>query len=839
MTTLKNKQTFLILPKYPEYLARNDSDIIGPIFISDNEKTHRTFYEYRYKGDLQRPSDTKFTKNGSVCKILAWFNVETNCTHYIVYDGRLPDFRVNIDYRLRNTPISLRYTLQNAIARMRKTRLDRAQQKSYARRQRKQRKSFFHQSQHRVKRNTVKIPHDEFGNETETLTTKIEATTDNHYFRHVGRIIGAASFAHISMEINFKKIRRGMEKACACAYTDLHEIFPKLTSEGTSKYGLEQRMKTIQILCNQQLSEIEEARFSFSALDTQITSSSKTIEKFRQYFHKDKPTEEIQIDNLRHVNGTDSTEKQRRSVAAGIGLILTGFAGLFGGWQISELWTNRAEMDEIMEVVDQHDLKINQAIDHLTSLNLQVNKIAATLEILADYSTFNTVADVCQTEVTAQMHATQRVLDGIYLLLHRRLHPGLVDPEALKEKLKRIDTKAATRHQHIGISSVNELYQMETSYISDGENNLIAMVHIPLYQLSTLMTLWEYIPTAARTGLNDTKSRGKVFHFRPKKKMLARTPEAYYRELSQEDLSQCHRAGDTYICDHLSVLERKEEASCLNSLFIGNEAGIEENCEIDLMSEDKPETTQIDAHRFLLYVPEITRIDVLCEAYRMDATTSKRVKGIILVTMPDGCVGKTPTSRFNSVGNLGTYHTFVSTNSRFNVSRILHHIEPEDLTRIFNRMAEDKITTISLPKIQNAFYHRREWLQRRSIGIGTGTITTILFILFVCVSVWAIFIWCFPIQRFHYGCCNRISAIFKMLCCCCNVSPKPKKQTDMNVSFHIPEEQELESFVNETPKMPSAPATPYPSSIYTPPPYKKLSSAVKQLKRSIEDIRFK
>ena len=35
VTTLKNRQTFLILPKYPEYLARNDSDIIGPIFIRE------------------------------------------------------------------------------------------------------------------------------------------------------------------------------------------------------------------------------------------------------------------------------------------------------------------------------------------------------------------------------------------------------------------------------------------------------------------------------------------------------------------------------------------------------------------------------------------------------------------------------------------------------------------------------------------------------------------------------------------------------------------------------------------------------------------------------------
>ena len=276
--------------RYPEYMAQNDSDIVGPIMVPEYPKTFRTFYEYRYHGKLYRPADTRFTPNGVVCKLVAWFF--QNNTYHIIYDGRLPEFRINIDYRLRSKPVSIQTTLQNAIARLRQTRINVSRRDAYQRRMRQERPSPFRRSQHRTVRETVKIPTEKFGSNS-TLKSKIEQLPDNHYFRHAGRIIGAASFAHISMEINIDQIKYGMEKACACAYTKLDDVFPKLTSQGTTKYGLQQRMETIQALCDQQLTEIEEARFSFSALDTQITSNSETIDKFLQYFSKDKPSEQI------------------------------------------------------------------------------------------------------------------------------------------------------------------------------------------------------------------------------------------------------------------------------------------------------------------------------------------------------------------------------------------------------------------------------------------------------------------------------------------------------------------------------------------------------------------
>ena len=314
---------------------------------------------------------------------------------------------------------------------------------------------------------------------------------------------------------------------------------------------------------------------------------------------------------------------------------------------------------------------------------------------LGAYTIFLANAGVCETEIKTQQAKIGRILDRVYRLLHQRLHPALVEPKALKQKLKNIDEKAAARHEHIGITTINELYQLETTYFSDGQNKLVAMVHIPLYQLSTLMSLWEYIPTPAKTLLKTTSGRGKAFHFAPEKQFLARNSESYYREMSQEDLSRCHKTGTSYICDHVAVLDRLDNSSCVNSLFTGDNDGIKGTCSVHIMNKDKPHVTQIDAHRFLAYLPEETKIDIVCETYRMSDTMTKTMRGFAMVTVPDGCTGKTPHTQFHSVGNLGTFHAFVSVESEFNVSEALRHINPAEMERVFDRMDEDQVAKIS------------------------------------------------------------------------------------------------------------------------------------------------
>ena len=125
----------------------------------------------------------------------------------------------------------------------------------------------------------------------------------------------------------------------------------------------------------------------------------------------------------------------------------------------------------------------------------------------------------------------KRIFQAIYELLIQRLHPGIVKSATLQAKLDLIRKKASARHQRIAIANVNELYQLDTSYVSSGDGKIVVMAHIPLFKLSTVTDLYEYIPTPSISSLNLTEGRGDVYKIDADKTFLARSSEGYSTEI--------------------------------------------------------------------------------------------------------------------------------------------------------------------------------------------------------------------------------------------------------------------------------------------------------------------
>ena len=706
-----------IIPGMPVYESSDSSGIKGPIKEVLPEGKHRYIY-------IDQNQDERAT----IIKPIE----RKEGTRLLVETGTLPPFHDPLDYDYDEEYITHTSNIHRVDQSKKKRLIEKLMYRiNYQRQEKeKQRKAREETSttteKSRSKRDVIKLKPIMENEGTGKISSRIDNVDNHNYFRHVGTIIGAASFAHLAFEIKFDKIQKQMEKGCSCAYLDPREISPNVAVHDSTSLGVKIRFNSIKSLCEEAFDEIREAKYSFTTVDTEMKEHLKTAsenENLKELFPSNAQTEKLKeeakrISIMKKLNKTNNNEipkslkkltKRGAPLIIG-GLLISSAIGIFGGYQLNNLWNHREDVSQIMEVIDEHDLKIFNLETEQKALEMKLAKIHTRLKFLADYTLMNTMADECEAEVELYRGELRRILDGIYLLLHHRLHPSFVNPEALQEKLKIIDQKATNRHQHLGISTVNELYQMETSYLSNANDTIIAMVHVPLYQLSTIMSLWEYIPTPSKSHLNLNDQRGKAFHFRPDKRYLAKTSGNYYRELTQADLAACHRTRDTYVCDHLSALKRTDTKSCLNSLFDGNDEGIVNNCEIELISEDTSEVVQIDAHRFLVYLPTDTRLEITCEAYRMHQAQTKRVSGLNMITIPDGCVGTTPEYRFNSVGNLGTYHTFVGAKTSMNVSNVLAHISPEEMKRILDQMEADREARISLPKIQRAFYHRRHWI---------------------------------------------------------------------------------------------------------------------------------
>ena len=117
----------------------------------------------------------------------------------------------------------------------------------------------------------------------------------------------------------------------------------------------------------------------------------------------------------------------------------------------------------------------------------------------------------CTHEIIRSQEMLKRVFEGIYALLNKQLHPGLIKSESLTKKIEAIRTVAEKRNQHITITKTNEVYLLDTSYIVTEKKTIIAMFHIPLFHCSTVMDLYKYIPTPSLTKINITDGKATTF----------------------------------------------------------------------------------------------------------------------------------------------------------------------------------------------------------------------------------------------------------------------------------------------------------------------------------------
>ena len=186
------------------------------------------------------------------------------------------------------------------------------------------------------------------------------------------------------------------------------------------------------------------------------------------------------------------------------------------------------------------------------------------------------------------------------------------------------------------------------------------------------------------------------------------------------------------------MLHRHNAPTCLTALFEGQNDIIDKVCEIKLLTKSVASVTQIDDHRFITYLPKRERIKITCESYQHDQQLNKRVIGMYLVTVPEGCVCKAGGFRFISIGNLGMFKSAVEVENSFDIRETLQIIENQEMSQIFNDFDKEEKRVVKVENILSTFKQRKHWTKRNPehITYSLGTIA-ILAGLAILIALWA------------------------------------------------------------------------------------------------------
>ena len=215
-------------------------------------------------------------------------------------------------------------------------------------------------------------------------------------------------------------------------------------------------------------------------------------------------------------------------------------------------------------------------------------------------------------------------------LLLGKLHKGLIAPDGLKMALDDLTRRAQARGLLVGVRRPLELYQLHTSFLFNQETGILhAIIHIPMYRESHVLTLKRYIPFPFFSpGLQ------KFIQIEPHQIYLAQSPDnTLMKTLDEQDLNACLNIGHAYFCeDH--ALQKATTPSCLLQLSQGIKREDLNMCPIQILPQANT-IHQISKDTYIIATSNPTSIMHACQ--RGQNAAQKVNPGTYTITVNPNC----------------------------------------------------------------------------------------------------------------------------------------------------------------------------------------------------------
>ena len=172
---------------------------------------------------------------------------------------------------------------------------------------------------------------------------------------------------------------------------------------------------------------------------------------------------------------------------------------------------------------------------------------------------------------------------------------------------------------------------------------------------------------------------------------------------------------------------------------------MEEECEIEMLRKSESSLLQVGANDFVAYFPEETTVHVECEIYRSGRAVSKKLTGLNLITIPEGCAGRTSHYRFHPIMDVGKYHWLVGVPSNFSIDLALDAIHPDQREELVQKLSVHHATKFSVKRMQKGITDKMHHLFSKpkeilislisSFAMGIGNIAIILIVVIALIAL--------------------------------------------------------------------------------------------------------
>jgi hypothetical protein len=311
--------------------------------------------------------------------------------------------------------------------------------------------------------------------------------------------------------------------------------------------------------------------------------------------------------------------------------VLGTFLGLYSAHEVEQLKKSLNEQGKnhnlLVHITKKQEERIHRIAENM-------NAIVQLIKMMVNYNPALIAA-----HIGAQLDSFEarlgRVILAVQQLQHRRLSINLLDTFQMTELHKSVSEVAKARGYVLMPERLSDYFQLEASYLRQGEDVLI-MLHVPCVNKDQMLTIYKYIPfpyplpssvaqeniTIAEMLSQKAGEFNKVTHnpileqeidsliIVPEAEMIAVGRGDKYKILTQGDLDNCIKRNRVYLCERHQVLHTDLANSCLGSIYTRNEKGVRDNCKLQ-RRRMRESVYQLSATDHLLFTPSpyITRIE--------------------------------------------------------------------------------------------------------------------------------------------------------------------------------------------------------------------------------------
>lgn len=438
-------------------------------------------------------------------------------------------------------------------------------------------------------------------------------------FQQQGFLVGGLSWAHITAPINISRMEEDLK-----GYRQLTEYFHLLSkplgtqgNRGQLSDEERKRMRVLSEICDRRLEKMQNVIRNLRA-DLNVDFEIKTT----------KSTRTDAASNLI----PNAKSRQRRQVVVGLAAVGGMIVGAIAGSLFSQFKTN-ALVDVLNKKVDTVVHQVDSISIGLYQVEGDVKKINNTLltfervigKLIATDTTYEHYFAAIYSTLLLEEQADRFALaeTAIDQLLVGKLHKGLIAPTGLKDALDDLNKRALDKGMLIGVKRPIELYQLHTSFVYDQNTDLLhAIVHIPMYRESHILTLKRYIPIPFFSPGLD-----KFIQITPEQNYLAQSQDnTLIKTLNEDELNACLNIGHAYFCED-QAFQKSTTPNCLLQLAKGIKRIELDMCIVHVLpSCNVMHQTAKDTYIMANSVP--TSINENCQraqgaTYKVDAGTHK------------------------------------------------------------------------------------------------------------------------------------------------------------------------------------------------------------------------